>query len=328
MSYYGQAARGHFALLAAARPIGDWIDNEATPATLKNKLALARQIRAFAVSALALPDNGSYTRYADLKRPAAVWNVFATPELSLQLKTWCYPVIGCAGYRGYFDRAEAERLGAELRAQRYDVNVAPVPAYSTLGWFDDPLLSTFIYQPDGELARLIFHELAHQVAYADGDTVFNESFATAVERIGVQRWLDAYGTDRQRADYAQLAARRERFLRLLLDYRSRLARVFAADIGDDAKRAAKKALFEALQSEYQYIRREEWNGFPGYDRFFSQELNGAHLAAISAYNELVPAFERLLAGQGGDLRRFYDEVKRIAALPKPQRRAALLESKT
>ena len=326
LGYYAQAAHGHLALLAAARPIDDWLADPAAPDPLKQRLERARAIRAFAASELGLPDNRSYTAYADLKRPAVVWNVFAAPELSLQLKTWCYPLFGCASYRGYFDRDDALALAQVLRAQGFDVHVAPVPAYSTLGWLDwlggDPLLNTFIGYPDGELARMIFHELAHQVVYVKDDTVFNESFATAVERVGVRRWLAAYGDDAMRAEYASFEARRADFIELLLAHRRRLVEAYAS--GTDAdRRARKRAVFEDLRREYERIKQTRWDGWSGYDRFFAQALGNAHLAAVGAYNDRVPAFERLLERQGGDLRRFYAEVKRIAALAKPERDAEL-----
>lgn len=319
VGYYSQAVRGHLSLMAAARPISTWVEDQATPAPLKERLLRAREIRRFAVEALGLPDNPSYTTYADLKRPAAVWNVFATPELSLDLKTWCYPVLGCASYRGFFERADADAMAAQLRAEGYDVNVAAVPAYSTLGWFDDPLLNTFINTPDPELARLIFHELAHQVVYARDDTVFNESFATAVEREGVRRWLAAHGDDRQRAAYAAHSQRREDFLGLLLSSRRRLAEVFASGASVQEKRAAKATVLAELQENYRRMRDERWGGFVGYDRFFAQPLTTAHLAAVGAYNDWVPAFEGLLADAGGDLRQFYARVRELGALDKHAR---------
>jgi len=323
VGYYNQAAQGHFALMAAARPIGDWLQDPGTPEALRERLVQAGQMRRFAAESLGLPDNRSYTAYADLKRPAAVWNVFATPELSLELKTWCYPVLGCAGYRGYFDRAAAEAMAADLEAAGYDVNVTPVPAYSTLGWFNDPILNTFIYAPDAELARLIFHELAHQVVYARDDTAFNESFATAVEREGVRRWLAAHGDERQRAAWAAYLRRREDFLTLLLTHRRRLGEVFASAMPDEEKRAAKAAEFDKLQREYRRLRDERWNGFAGYDRFFERKLGAAHLAAVGAYNDWVPAFEALLAESRGDLPSFYEQVRRLGALDKPTRTAEL-----
>lgn len=325
LGYYNQAAKGQLALMASARPIADWVQDPATPEPLRERLLKAKEIRRYAAESLGLPDNRSYTAYADLQRPAAVWNVFATPELSLELKTWCYPVLGCAGYRGYFDRADAEAMAAELQAAGYDVNVTAVPAYSTLGWFSDPLLNTFIYATDVELARLVFHELSHQIVYARDDTVFNESFATTVEREGVRRWLAAHGDDGQRAAWAAYTRRREEFLALLLAQRRRLGEIFNSSAPVEDKRAAKTAVFDDLQLEYRRLREERWNGFAGYDRFFERKLTSAHLAAVGAYNDWVPAFEALLAESGGDLPAFYARVRELGALDKPTRTAALLK---
>ncbi|MDE2456588.1 MAG: aminopeptidase, partial [Burkholderiales bacterium] len=209
--YYAQALGGHLAVLRKSRPVSEWLADPATPAPLRARLELAERMRDYAVTALGLPDNASYRRYADLGRSAVVWNVVAAPELSLTLETWCFPVMGCVGYRGYYDKAAAEALGAELKAQGWEVEVYGVPAYSTLGWSNwlggDPLLNTFIDWPDGELARLIFHELAHQVVYVKGDSTFNESFAVSVEQEGVKRWLAAHGTDEQRHEHEQAHAR-------------------------------------------------------------------------------------------------------------------------
>ncbi len=327
VSYYAQAVHGHFGIVNAARPIDAWLQDEAATPALKERLRLAQQMREFASRELGLPDNRSYTAYADLKRPAAVWNVFATPELSLGLKTWCYVFLGCAGYRGYFDQADAQRTADELKAQGYDVNVAPVPAYSTLGWTNwlggDPLLNTFINWPEAELARLIFHELAHQVLYVKDDTVFNESFATAVEREGVRRWI-AHRKDPKLAEaYAQYELRRGDFIKLLLDHRAQLAEAFAAPVPDAEKRERKRAVFSGLRAAYQRVKAERWNGFAGYDRFFNRELNTAHLAAVGAYNDLVPAFEALLAREGNDLPRFFAATRALAKLPRAERDAQL-----
>jgi predicted aminopeptidase len=319
LGYYVQAARGQWNVLAAARPIDEWLEDPQAPEDLKQRLRRAREIRAFASQELALPDNRSYTRYADLKRPAAVWNVFATAELSTALKTWCYPVFGCASYRGYFARADADRLAADLAAQGYDVSVGAVPAYSTLGWFSDPLLNTFINQPEPELARLIFHELAHQVIYVRDDTVFNESFATSVEREGVRRWLHARGTQAQRAAWPQSQQRRDRFLELVAASRRALDETYASAATDDRKRERKQAIFADLQSRYRELRDGAWGGYAGYDRFFGQALNNAHLAAIGAYTDDVPAFDALMQRTGGDLAAFFREVRRLAALRRDER---------
>lgn len=327
VGYYAQAVGGHVRLMTAARPVEHWLADPSASDDLKQRLQLAQRIRRFAADELGLPDNASYTAYADLGRPAVVWNVFATPELSLQLKSWCYPILGCASYRGYFAQADAQAHADALRAAGYDVNVAPVPAYSTLGWTNwlggDPLLSTFIQWPEAELARLIFHELAHQVVYVSGDTVFNESFATAVERAGLRRWIAAAGRPELSAAVAQADARRADFLALLLAHRQALAAVYTASIGDDEKRLRKRAVFDDLQAAYQRTRSERWGGFTGYDRFFNRELNGAHLSAVAAYNDLVPAFEALLAQQRGELRAFFVQVQHLARLPETDRRAAL-----
>ncbi len=323
IAYYAQAARGQFSMLAAARPIDDWLADPATPATLKERLRQARAMRAYASRELGLPDNRSYTRYADLHRAAAVWNVFAAPELSLQLKTWCYPLFGCAAYRGYFEHADAEALAGELRAQGWDAVALPVPAYSTLGWLDDPLLSTFIQLPPAELARLIFHELAHQVVYVKDDTTYNESYATAVEREGVRRWLEAQGSEELRAGYRLYEERRAAFLGLMLDTRARLEALYASGLAEEGRRRRKRELLDDLRRRYEALRDGPWGGWRGYDEYFSQALNNAHLGAIGAYYDLVPAFEALIRREGGLGPRFYAEVKRIARLPPEQRRALL-----
>ena len=318
VGYYAQSIQGHFAMMRAARPIPEIVSDPSTAESLKQRLQRAERIREFASSALALPENQSYRSYADLQRPFVVWNVFATQELSLELKRWCYPVVGCAGYRGYFERAMADESADQLRAEGFEVSVAGVPAYSTLGWFADPLLNTFIGGNEGQLAGLIFHELAHQVVFVGGDTTFNESFATAVEREGVKRWLAANGDDASRTAYAEFAQRRQEFLNLLLQYRGLLFENYQGSATDEVKRARKQQLFAELKGAYARLRTS-WGGFAGYDRFFAQDLTNAHLASIGAYNDLVPAFDTLLAQVNGEFSRFYEEVKRLAALPRERR---------
>jgi len=326
LGYLGQSVRGHLELIERARPVGQWLADGQTPPVLKRELAAAQRIRAFAVRELHLPDNASYTRYADIGRPAVVWNVVATPELSLTLKTWCFPVMGCVGYRGYFDQAGADALAAELRAQGLEVDVYGVPAYSTLGWTNwlggDPLLSTFIAWPEAEVARLVFHELAHQVAYAADDTAFNESFAVAVERIGVKRWLQAQGDAAALREFDTVQQRREAFRALMLRTRAALAALYGSPEPDADKRRGKAELFARMRDEYRQLKAERWNGFAGYDAYVAR-ANNAALAVQGAYNEGVPDFERLFERDGGDFDRFYAEVKRLAALPKARRHATL-----
>ena len=327
VGYLMQSVSGHLGVVRAAKPVSDWLQDEAAPDALKQRLALTQRMRDFAVSELKLPDNASYRRYADLKRGAAVWNVVATAELSLTLKTWCFPVVGCVGYRGYFDRADADLEASALRAADWEVSVYGVPAYSTLGklpgaLFADPLLNTFLRYPEGELARLIFHELSHQVAYATDDTVFNESFATAVERIGGARWLAQQGSDAARAEYALFDARRNDFRALTKRYRDKLNALFQSNGSDAEKRAGKAELMAQMRAEHLALKAGAWAGYSGFDAWFAN-ANNASLGVMAAYNELVPEFERLFEREGRDFTRFFTEVQRLASLPKAQRRAKL-----
>lgn len=322
--YYRQSLSGHLALVRAAEPVDDWLARSDLDPTLRAQLTLSQSMRRFASDTLKLPDNDSYRRYADLHRGAAVWNVVATPALSLQLKTWCYPIMGCAGYRGYFKREDALAMAASLKDEGLEPYVYGVPAYSTLGWSNwlggDPLLNTFIGYPEGQLARMIFHELAHQVAYASDDTAFNESFATAVEQLGVARWL----ADRPQAlrDDEVSRQRQEQLQTLLRASRERLQTVFQSTASDEAKRAAKAEVFAALRRDYDALKRDAWDGDARYDRWIGG-LNTAALAIQGSYTDLVPDFIRLFERQGGDWDRFYAEVRRLAKLPREERRAAL-----
>lgn len=321
VGYFVQAAQGQFSLMSAARPIDDWLANPGIEDTLKGKLSRVKDIRAFAARELALPDNDSYTTYADLKRQYVLWNVVATPELSLKPVQWCFPIAGCVNYRGYYSKEEAQAYAAQLRAQRYDVDVSGVPAYSTLGWFKDPVLSTFIQYPDGQLARLVFHELAHQVVYVPGDSRFNESFAVAVEEAGVRRWLALHGDDATRSAYAAYNGRKRDFLALLLKYRKALQENYERNASDSEKRKEKAMLFQALKDEYQSLK-SSWGGYAGYDRWFAEPLSNAHLAAIATYSDFVPGFRALLA-QHKSLDKFYAAVRELAALDKQERHRQL-----
>ncbi|HZP89004.1 MAG TPA: aminopeptidase [Burkholderiales bacterium] len=324
LGYYWQAFDGQMNVLRSARPINEVIDDPHVGQDVKVKLEHVRQIREFATKDLGLPDNGSYRRYADLKRRYVVWNVFATDEFSVQPKEWCFPIAGCVGYRGYFDEAAAERFADSLRQQGLDVYVAGVPAYSTLGWLDDPILNTFINYPETELARLIFHELSHQVAYAKGDTTFNESFAVTVENEGVERWVQRFGTPQQRAAYAAAQQRKADFLALVETYRERLGRLYEAGGDPQPLRVAKAKTFDDMRADYVRLKAK-WGGFAGYDWWFAQPMNNAQLASVAIYTQLVGQFEALLARDGGDLKRFYADVKNLTKLPEDERRARLEE---
>lgn len=350
--YYLQSVQGHLGVMGAAKPVEDWMADQAVPQPLKDRLALAQRIRRFAVTDLALPDNASYTRYVDLQRRAVVWNVVAAPPLSLTLKTWCFPVAGCVGYRGYFDEAAAKALAEDLKTQGLEVYVYGVPAYSTLGWLNwmggDPLLNTFINYPEAELARLIFHELAHQVAYAKDDTTFNESFATAVERLGGARWLAANADALAREGFDQNTRRRAEFRSLVLKLRKNLDAVYQdLQIGNAEKMASKTQALQNFRSNYQNLRgqwRGRWEGAANtaltatqisarfntqvawYDQWVAN-ANNASLGAQAAYDDWVPALEVLFQNQQQTSKTpwpaFYDAVRKLADMPKAERQMAL-----
>ena len=324
-----QGAVGQVELIAGARPIDDVLA-ATDDAKLAERLARAREIRAFASRELALPDNRSYLRYTDVGRPFVVWNVFAAPPLSLEPRRWCFPVAGCVNYRGYFREDDAKAEAARLAAQGDDVHVGGVPAYSTLGWFDDPLLSTFIRYPDTALARLVFHELAHQVVYVKDDTSFNEAFATAVEEEGLARWLAAQtGTPGHAALVAEAARGkrlREGFRQWMRDARADLEVLYASGASEAEQRARKAAVFERMRAAYDAAKAGE-SGLAGYDRWFAGHdgggPNNASIAAVALYDDKVPAFRALLAQQGGDLPAFYRRVREVAAKSKAEREAIL-----
>ncbi|AMO25455.1 aminopeptidase [Ramlibacter tataouinensis] len=328
VGYYWQSATGHLRMMSAARPVDDWLGDTQTPERLRDRLALSQRIRNFAVSELMLPDNPSYRRYADLQRPAVVWNVVAAPPYSLTLTQSCFPVTGCVGYRGYFDESEARAEAGRLAAQGQETSVYPVPAYSTLGWMNwaggDPLLNTFINYPEGELARIIFHELAHQVVYANGDTMFNESFATAVERIGGKRWLETHASEPVRREYEQYDGRRRQFRGLVRATSDTLRAIYEQAGGEERGKLKQEAL-QRFREDYAQLRAS-WPGEPARYRFYDRwvaEANNASFGAQAAYEELVPGFEALFAREGGDFLRFYDAARALARLPKAERHQQL-----
>lgn len=334
LGYYAQSVGGQMQVMSRAQPIDRVLDDPATPTEIKARLAAIKRIRKFAIDELRLPDNGSYTHYADLGRPYVVWNVYATPELSLQPKQWCFPVAGCVTYRGYFNQAGAEEYAAELRREGYDVYVAGVNAYSTLGWFRDPVFNTVLRRSEANVAGLIFHELAHQRLYVRDDTAFNESFAMAVELEGARRWLsrdperyscpecDGIDMARQLDDYLTDKQRHEQFAELLGRFRAQLEALYVSATGISEKRSEKLKIFERLREDYALLR-ETWGGYGGYDKWFDRPLNNAHLASVGIYHQYLPAFQALLEEHSGDFKSFYREVARLGGLPADRRRAAL-----
>lgn len=322
LGYYWQSVGGQLEIWQREAPIDRLLADPALDPKLKAQLERALRIRDYASRELGLPDNRSYRSYADLARPFVVWNVFAAAEFSVDPKQWCFPFAGCVGYRGYFNEAEARAHAQALAAEGYDVHVGGVPAYSTIGWFADPVLNTFIRYPEPELARLLFHELAHQVLYVKDDTVFNESFATVVEQAGIERWLIAHGSAEDRARFAQLQRFRADFRTLVTRTRSDLTALYAGPATPEEKRRRKAEAFAALKDSYA-AQRQDWGGFAGYERWFAQPLGNAHLASVAIYTQQVPAFQILLKQQGDHLPKFYAAVRELAALPKAERNARL-----
>jgi predicted aminopeptidase len=296
LAYYTQAIGGHLRVLAKARPVEDWLADPATAPELKQRLETARRIRQFATRSLGLPENGSYLSYAELNRSYVVWNVFAVPQFSVEPKTECFPFTGCVSYRGFYSEADARSHAEKLRQAGFDVYVGGVPAYSTLGWSDDPLLSTFIRYPDAQLARLVFHELAHQLVYARDDTTFNESFAVTVEEEGVKRWLESEGRTGELAAFRAAQGRKRELAARVTQTRERLAALYRMDLPRDAMLEHKRGEWERLRATYPAIPAEP---------------NNAFLASIAVYTELVPAFESLLA-ESGSLESFYARVRKLA----------------
>lgn len=319
LSYYWQALDGQWELTRRSRAIADVVADATTPAALRERLLKVQQMRTFAVRELALPDNQSYRKYADLQRPFVVWNVFATEEFSVQPREWCFPIAGCVGYRGYFREAAARQFADTLRAQGLDVFVGGVPAYSTLGYLDDPVLNTFIGYAESEVARLIFHELSHQVVYVKDDTAFNESFATAVELEGVKRWIAAHGTVEQQRAFEEAQARKREFLTLIEDHKTALAALYGQSLPAARMREEKARILGDMLRAYESLKAR-WGGFAGYDFWFRQQaLNNAQLASLALYTQHVPAFARMLGQARGDMSAFYADVRALARLPKAER---------
>jgi predicted aminopeptidase len=322
--YVAQAARGQMQILTARKPIARVIADPGTDASLRVRLEEVRLARDFASRELGLPRNKSYTSYADLNREFVTWTVVATPEFSVEPREWCFPIVGCVSYRGYFRKSSAEKYAAKLEAEGLDVMVGGVPAYSTLGKFNDPILNTMMGYGDDELAAIIFHELSHQVVYVAGDTSFNESFAVAVEQEGLARWLKFRGRENDLGRYQKRRLRQAESLALVARYRRELDAVYRAPVPDGEKRERKRAVFVRLVGELRVLASKY-----GVESALAAELDGrpnnARLASLSAYSECVPGFQRLLSETGHDLPRFFAQVRIIAKLPREQRRARVCE---
>lgn len=322
VGYYAQSITGHLALMHQREPIDEVLENEGLNQSRQQQLQAAQAIRDFATQQLGLPDNDSYRSYVELGRDYVVWNVVAAPAFSLKPLEWCFPIAGCVSYRGYFSLEDAEAFAAELKQQGHDVAINPVPAYSTLGWFDDPVLSSMLHQGELLLAQTIFHELAHQQLYVKDDSVFNEAFASAVGEQGVFRWLKEAGRTEDLVRYQRYLVRKDEFLDLLKQTSIDLQQLYQQKLPAEKMRTEKTALYAQLRGNYDQ-QKNHWGGYEGYDRWFERDLNNARLASIAVYRGRVPDFVRWLDACQGDLPKFYVAMKQLGKQDKQSRQKRL-----
>jgi predicted aminopeptidase len=320
--YVAQAARGQWQVVHESRPIPAVVADKRTPEALRSRLAAVSAARDFASRELGLPDNKSYRKYADVRRSFVVWNVVAAPEFSIEPVQWCFPIAGCVAYRGYFSEHKADAFAADLAQHDFDVMVGGVPAYSTLGRFADPVLNTMLIYGDSELAAIIFHELAHQLIYVEGDSEFNEAFAVTVEETGLARWLKFLGHQEELDEYRAERAHEIEFNTLFAHRRAELGRLYASKMPPEVMRERKRAQFAALADDMRELARRQGVHLI-YEDWLASGLNNAHLASVATYFDCVPGFERLLAQAGGDLPRFYDAVRALTHVPQAQRHRQL-----
>jgi len=324
VGYYSQAITGHLKLMSARQSIDKLLAADDTDPVLRGKLQTLIDARQYAVDALGLPENDSYHTYVETGRRAVTWNVVATEEFSMRPTTWCFPVAGCVSYRGYYDRKDAEEFAASLAEKSYDITIGGASAYSTLGWFDDPVFDTMLRGDELRYVGTLFHELAHQVLYVKDDSNFNEAFASFVEQAGVRRWLEERQQAQRIEGYDASLYRAEEFVELLKNTRQALVDLYGEPLTDSVKRERKQLVFDGMREQYETLK-VSWGGFKGYDGWFKRELNNARLIAVATYRRYVPAFSVMYDEVEGDLPRFYALAEEVSALPVEQRRARMAQ---
>ena len=331
LNYYSNIIQGHFEIISQQQSIDELLDDPATSDQLRQKLMLAKAARQFASSHLHLPDNDSYKTYADIGRDRVTWNVVAVPALSFTPKTWCYPIAGCVSYKGYYSNEAAKSYQKQLADDNYDTTINGSAAYSTLGWFDDPVMNTMLQWREAHLVGVIFHELAHQQLYIQDDSAFNESFANFVQQEGVRRWYLAAGKQQPITKEIARGKRKKQFLALLKNTRDKLEKLYASELTDEQKYAQKRGHFTELRQQYTSLKTGEWQGYSGYDRWFDRDLNNANLISVSTYHQYIPGFKALLQQSAqsdkdnGDLQVFYAAAEKLSQLPAKERSAKLRE---
>jgi len=318
--YYWQAVGGHLGLLAKRTPIETVIQDQGTSSVTQEALREVLEIRRFALEELGLPDNGSYQSYVDLERPYVVWNVVAAEEFSVDPMSWCFPFAGCVTYRGYFSEEDARQFAAALGADGLDTYVGGATAYSTLGYFKDPVLNTMLTGDGSTIAALLFHELAHQKLYIKGDSALSEAFASAIEEYGTESWLADRARPEDIAAYRDRMRRRTDFTNLIVEQQERLRSVYADPVSEASKRSAKEAAFEVMREDYEALK-QTWGGATEYDAWFARPLNNARLASVTTYRRWLPGLRWRLQELG--LQGFYAEMAELGERTLEDRREAL-----
>ena len=318
IDYFSHLAKGQFDLLWQRESVDKLIAADDTPDRLRERLQLSLRVRLFAEEQLHLPVDEAYSSYVDLGRPYVVWNVYAAPALSFQAYTWCYPLLGCMAYRGFYDEARAHAAAKELEAEGYEVKVGGVQAYSTLGYFDDPLLNTFLFQSEPGFIELLVHELAHRKLYIKDDTAFNENFATAVAYLGTEQWYRSLNQDDQFSRFDLYKQRYQLLIDFLLGYKDKLLQVYTdPELSDEQKRQQKKQLMQSLHDDYSELKEQQkWDN--RYDRWV-YSMNNASFATLSNYQQWVPAFVRLYEQHNSQWPAFYAAVEALSAKEKAER---------
>ncbi|MBL1143237.1 MAG: aminopeptidase [Proteobacteria bacterium] len=324
VQYYSQSIQGQFEVLKKRQDINDILDDPNVSSSLRDKLNTVLQLRQFSTEQLGLPKNNSYLSYADLERDYVIWNIFANEEFSLEPLSWCYLIIGCLSYRGYFSQSEAEKNATHLKQQGYDIYLGGVAAYSTLGWFDDPVLNTMLRWSENYLATVMFHELAHQQLYIKNDTEFNESYADAVAHIGVTRWLRQKHDKGLLDEYNQSQIHEKIFVALVMRYKSILNKLYHSSEDKKTKRSRKKNLFQKMQTEY-FEMTKSWGENP-YKKWFSSDINNAKLASVVTYRKHVPAFLEIYEKLNKNLAQFYSFSKSLSSC-NPMKRKEILKTR-
>ena len=320
--YYGQSIAGQIEIFNASKPITTLIRNDQLSESEKSKLQMALTIREFASTELQLPDNNSYRKYADLGRNYVVWNVIATPEFSLTPLQSCFLIVGCLSYKGFFSKKDAIEFGDSLKQKGYDIHIAGVTAYSTLGWFDDPVLNSMIRRNNRSLARVIFHELAHQLIYFENDTEFNEAFAETVAIVGVEKWLKSINEPHTLTEFQAELERENQFASLVSNYKEKLNLLYQNQTDPEYLRKEKELLINQMKKDYQTIQTG-WKDHDDYGDWFNSEINNAKLAIVLTYKDLIPDFVRVLDNQGSNLGDFYQYISSLEKCSLPERRVAL-----